>query len=58
MYVYALIISIDENHRDLSGILICQILFSSGYGHRHINGSLNFILHIFRMIFFSGHSHL
>ena len=25
--------------------------FSSGYGHRHISGSLNFILNIFQIFF-------
>ena len=45
---------IDENIPELSGIpdfFICQIYLFSGYGHRHISGSLNFISNIFRIIF-------
>ena len=58
-------IFIDENLPDLSGILefsFARFLFS-GYGHRHISGSLNFIKIIFRIclarpftsMYISGH---
>ena len=45
--------SIDENLPDLSGIpdfLFVRFLFS-GYGHRLISGSLNFIKNIFPDLF-------
>ena len=45
---------IDENFPDLSGfpdLFICQIFFSSGYGHRHISGFLSFIPSICQIFF-------
>ena len=51
---------IDENLPDLCTIpfFLFAIIFFSGYGHRHISGSLNLIKKVFSWFLLSGHSHL